>query len=111
MSARRRVALLGSMLELGPQSAQLHSRVLADVLSRDIDLVVASGSFAHAAEYVQAESRGAQLLVAEQPATAYALLREQLAGDEVVLLKGSRGVALEKLIPLFESDFGGRREG
>jgi UDP-N-acetylmuramoyl-tripeptide--D-alanyl-D-alanine ligase len=107
-SARRKVALLGSMLELGAQSGQLHRRVLADVLSRNIDLVVASGAFAHAAESVQPESRGVQLLVAEQPGTAYALLREQLAGDEVVLLKASRGVALETLIPLFEVDFGGR---
>jgi UDP-N-acetylmuramoyl-tripeptide--D-alanyl-D-alanine ligase len=110
-NARRRVALLGSMLELGAQSGQLHRRVLADVLSRSIDLVVASGAFAHAAESMQPESRGVQLLVAEQPGTAYALLREQLAGDEVVLLKASRGVALEKLVPLFEADFGGRSGG
>jgi len=32
-------------------------------------------------------------------------LRERLAGDEVVLLKASRGVALEGILPLMERDF------
>ena len=41
------------------------------------------------------------------PLEAYEELRERLAGDEVLLMKASRGVALERLIPLFENDFGG----
>ena len=40
------------------------------------------------------------------PLEAYQELRERLAGDEVLLVKASRGVALERLIPLFENDFG-----
>jgi UDP-N-acetylmuramoyl-tripeptide--D-alanyl-D-alanine ligase len=34
-------------------------------------------------------------------------LRPLLKGDETILLKGSRGVALERLIPLLENDFAG----
>jgi hypothetical protein len=33
-------------------------------------------------------------------------LAERLKGDEVVLLKGSRGVALERLLPRFEEQWG-----
>jgi hypothetical protein len=32
--------------------------------------------------------------------------RRRLRGDEVVLLKGSRGVALERLLPRFEEQWG-----
>jgi UDP-N-acetylmuramoyl-tripeptide--D-alanyl-D-alanine ligase len=109
--AKRRVALLGSMLELGAQSETLHREVLADALGRRIDLLVASGKFALAAAGSPARTGTPTLLAAEQPADAYALLRENLAGDEVVLLKGSRGVALERLIPSFEADFGAEGAG
>ena len=105
--APKRVAVLGSMLELGPQSAALHRRVLADVLHSGIELVVASGFFAQAAATAERNAGAPELLAAEHPADAYALLKKRLSGNEVVLLKGSRGVALEKLIPMFEVDFGG----
>jgi UDP-N-acetylmuramoyl-tripeptide--D-alanyl-D-alanine ligase len=45
------------------------------------------------------------------PLEAYKGLRERLAGDEVLLMKASRGVALERLIPLFENDFGDSASG
>ena len=38
--------------------------------------------------------------------SAYPALRERLEGDEVVLLKASRGVALEGILPALEQDFG-----
>jgi UDP-N-acetylmuramoyl-tripeptide--D-alanyl-D-alanine ligase len=106
-NAARRVAVLGSMLELGDRSAELHERVLSDVLGRELDIVVASGKFAHAAGETPRRGGAPELIAAEQPADAYALLRAKLTGGEVVLLKGSRGVALERLIPSFEADFGG----
>jgi len=37
---------------------------------------------------------------------AYEALRGRLRGDEVLLLKASRGVALEGMLPLLEADFG-----
>ncbi len=36
---------------------------------------------------------------------AYEALRPTMRGNETVLLKGSRGVALERLVPLIERDF------
>ena len=107
-SGRCRVAVLGTMLELGEGSGALHRRVLEDALGRDLELVVATGGFARAA--AQAPTRaggpGLELLIAPEPEDAYPLLRARLAGDEVVLLKASRGVALERLLPLFERDWG-----
>ena len=104
----RKVAVLGSMLELGASSGKLHADVLRDALGRKLDAVVATGAFARAAAGAVPEREGAgpELIAAEEPDEAYRLLRPRLAGDEVVLLKASRGVALERLVPLLEEDFG-----
>jgi UDP-N-acetylmuramoyl-tripeptide--D-alanyl-D-alanine ligase len=106
----RKVAVLGSMLELGARSDALHEEILADALGRDLDLVLATGAFADAAGASPASERP-RLLAEADPRAAYALLREQLSGDEILLLKGSRGVALERLLPMLELDFGAGGEG
>lgn len=103
-AAARRVAVLGSMLELGGESARLHREVLKDALCRDVDLVVATGAFSEAARDLGARD-ASRLITASDWEEAYPLLRERLAGDEVVLLKASRGVALEGILPLIERDF------
>jgi UDP-N-acetylmuramoyl-tripeptide--D-alanyl-D-alanine ligase len=54
-------------------------------------------------------STEAEILSVVDPIEAYEELRNRLAGDEVVLMKASRGVAMERLIPLFERDFRGSR--
>jgi UDP-N-acetylmuramoyl-tripeptide--D-alanyl-D-alanine ligase len=95
-----RVAVLGSMLELGPAAAELHARTARRIAAMDIDLVVATGAFAGA--FVGAPE-GLEVLDEEDPLRAGRLLAERLRGDEVVLLKGSRGVALERLLPVLES--------
>ena len=104
-----RVAVLGTMLELGDRGAALHREILAEALSRPLDLVVATGDFATAASSLGAEERGdggPELLAVDDLEEAYAALRTRLGGGETVLLKASRGVAMEQLVPLFERDFG-----
>lgn len=105
-----RVAFLGTMLELGDRSAALHREILVDALDRRLDVVVATGAFALAAAEAGKPSGGPELIATDEPEEAYARLRERLEGDEVILLKGSRGVALEDLVPLLERDFGGEAE-
>jgi len=100
----RRVAVLGTMLELGAESARLHRELLDSALAREIDLVVATGGFATAAAS-RGGKDGARLVAADDWNAAYPLLHERLAGDEIVLLKASRGVKLEGILPLLEADF------
>lgn len=97
-----RVAILGSMLELGTESTALHGDVLAHALSLELERVVATGAFAAAAPSLDDPS----LLREEDPESAYLAVRGELAPGALVLLKASRGVALERLLPLFEADFG-----
>jgi len=103
--ASRRVAVLGTMLELGDASARLHRQMLSEALERDVDLVVATGAFAEAASSLGVLGTS-RVLTAATWQEAYPALRERLGGSEVVLLKASRGVAMEGILPLLEADFG-----
>jgi UDP-N-acetylmuramoyl-tripeptide--D-alanyl-D-alanine ligase len=102
-----RVVVVGSMLELGPHSDALHRASAKAIAAADVDLVVGIGLFRPAFEE-RAASLGDRLIVADDTESAFEPLAERLKGDEVVLLKGSRGVALEQLIPRLEERFGAR---
>ncbi|HEX7119112.1 MAG TPA: cyanophycin synthetase, partial [Longimicrobiales bacterium] len=100
-----RIAVLGTMRELGDASAALHRRTAESVADAAVDLIVATGEFVAAFESL-AGRLGDRLIVADDPLDAYAPLARRLTGRDVVLLKGSRGVALERLLPRFEEDWG-----
>jgi len=106
-AAGRKVAVLGTMRELGDHAKGLHRSVgalAAQKLGNGIDLLVATGDFVPALAEYEGDAR---VIAAEDPREAYESLRPRLTGDETVLLKGSRGVALERLLPLLERDFAG----
>jgi len=100
----RRVAVLGTMLELGSGTAGLHRDVLREAFDRGLDLIVATGEFARASREMGLAERE-DAVVHDDPEAAYGLLRDRLTGEETILLKASRGVALERLVPRFENDF------
>jgi UDP-N-acetylmuramoyl-tripeptide--D-alanyl-D-alanine ligase len=95
---RQRVAVLGSMLELGPTAPRLHDDIARAALEAQVDLIAGVGEFAAALERVQAPS---DRVVSAPDATAlWPELMSRLSPDAIILLKGSRGVRLERLVPL-----------
>jgi UDP-N-acetylmuramoyl-tripeptide--D-alanyl-D-alanine ligase len=100
-----RVAVIGTMRELGSHAERYH-RELAEhalaLLGRGIDRLVATGEFVEPVRALTADDR---VVAVEDPLEAYEALRPSLNGRETILLKGSRGVALERWIPLIERDF------
>ncbi|MFW6078190.1 MAG: UDP-N-acetylmuramoyl-tripeptide--D-alanyl-D-alanine ligase [Gemmatimonadota bacterium] len=105
-----RVAVVGTMKELGERSAALHRRLAETLAGSDVDTVVATGEFASAFAGL-ADRLGDRLIASEDPLEACERLRPRLRGDEVVLLKGSRGVSLERLLPVLERVGRGRGGG
>jgi UDP-N-acetylmuramoyl-tripeptide--D-alanyl-D-alanine ligase len=95
---RRLVFVAGTMREMGPDSDALHAEVARELVALEPDLLAAVGDFVPAL----APWRGAlgdRLLTAEDPPALGPLLAERLRGDEVLVLKASRGVALERILP------------
>lgn len=95
---RRLVFVAGTMRELGPDSAALHADIAAQLVELRPDLLAAVGEFVPALA-PHAEALGDRLLTAPDVPSLGPLLAARLAGDELVVLKASRGVALERIIP------------
>jgi UDP-N-acetylmuramoyl-tripeptide--D-alanyl-D-alanine ligase len=96
----RRFAVLGTMLELGEQSVSLHREVAARAAELGLDGLVVVSQGAEAEAMAQAAEGLPRLAVVAEPQQAAAPLAQWLQSGDVVLLKASRGVALEQLIPL-----------
>jgi len=101
-AARRRrplVVVLGSMLELGAESARLHAFVADELMSflPAPEVVAAVGDFVPAFERHR-PALGDRLIAAPDADTLGPRLKAVLKGNEIVLLKASRGVALERVL-------------
>jgi len=96
----RRVAVLGEMYELGEQTAAAHRKV-GQIAAASCDLLVATGGegaveLAGAAR-ADGMDPGAVHHVSDAEA-AVRLLNTVLQPDDVVLIKGSRGVGLDRAV-------------
>jgi len=89
--APRRVAVLGDMLELGPDERSYHVEVGRQAAERDVDVLVTVGPLATA----MGDAFHRQLYAVADAGEAAALLPEVLEPGDVVLVKASRGVGLE----------------
>lgn len=101
----QRVAVLGTMLELGHRSAAIHRDTLRAVLDTEIDRYVLTGAFARAARRV----RDDRIVAVESVDDLAERLPRLVGGHDTVLLKASRGIRLERVIPGLEAAFGGAR--
>jgi UDP-N-acetylmuramoyl-tripeptide--D-alanyl-D-alanine ligase len=87
----RRVAVLGDMLELGPQAARFHAEIGRYAGECRVDVLVTVGPLAA----LMGADFGGELHAADDAAAATALVRALVAPGDTVLVKGSRGVGLE----------------
>jgi UDP-N-acetylmuramoyl-tripeptide--D-alanyl-D-alanine ligase len=95
-AGRQRVAVLGTMLELGAQTSRLHDDVARRALDCGIDCVAAIGEFAAALERIAPGDR--RVITASDVDELWQRLMPRLTPDAVVLLKGSRGMRLERMV-------------
>jgi len=95
----RLVFVAGTMRELGEESAALHAAVARELVGLKPDLLAAVGEFVPPLEAFRGEL-GDRLLVADDVPGLGLQLAPRLDGTELIVLKASRGVALERIIPL-----------
>jgi UDP-N-acetylmuramoyl-tripeptide--D-alanyl-D-alanine ligase len=92
----RRIAVLGDMLELGPQGPELHAGLLEPMDAAKVDVLYAAGPLmANLWDRVPGERRGAYAATSE--ALRDALLAGLRPGD-VVMIKGSLGSRMGPLV-------------
>ncbi len=107
LSAKRKVAVLGDMLELGEAAPKFHRQAGKMVVDSGWDILVTVGPLArHMAEGARAagmpEGRIKSFPDTEEAAAALASI---LADGDLILVKGSRGVRTDRLVEKLKAEF------
>ena len=99
----RKVAVLGDMLELGQYEEQGH-RIVGNLAARVAELLVTVGPRAHiiAETARQAGLNSTAIHEFGDSQAALGFLQDALAAGDVVLVKGSRAVHMDKIVPDLE---------
>jgi UDP-N-acetylmuramoyl-tripeptide--D-alanyl-D-alanine ligase len=107
-SGARRVAFLGEMLELGEASETLHTEAGHAVASAGIEALVTVGGAparALADAAVRAGLAAARVEHVADSAQAAALVPAVVAGGDLVIVKGSRGTRMERVVERLKEAF------
>lgn len=94
LSGQKKAAIMGDMFELGNEAPTQHENVIQLALDDQIGLLIFIGTnfYAFKDQY--------EALFFSTPTDAMNYLTQHQISDTLVLLKGSRGMALEQLLPL-----------
>lgn len=102
MPAKRRIVVAGAMLELGPAGDDLHRQAGRYIASKKIDFLLGvQGQAQQMVEAARQAGMQAEFVVTPEEAGEW-LARESRDGD-VVLMKASRGVKLERALEKWQS--------
>ncbi len=101
MPAARHIVVAGEMLELGAGAEKMHATCGQMMVDRGVNVVIGVRGLAEA--LVEAAlAGGVEAMFVETPEEAGGWLKENVREGDAVLLKGSRGVRLEKALLALE---------
>ncbi|HEY6831644.1 MAG TPA: UDP-N-acetylmuramoylalanyl-D-glutamyl-2,6-diaminopimelate--D-alanyl-D-alanine ligase, partial [Pseudolabrys sp.] len=99
----RRIAVLGDMLELGGQGADLHRGLVTAITDASVDLVFCSGPLMHA--LWEALPSGARGGYAETSAALEPAVLDAIRAGDAVMVKGSLGSKMGPIVKTLERQF------
>jgi UDP-N-acetylmuramoyl-tripeptide--D-alanyl-D-alanine ligase len=94
---RQRVVVLGTMRELGEAADRCHDDISRLALESGADIIAGVGDFA--ASLARVADGDSRVVTSGTVAELWPLLEPRLDPEAVILLKASRGVQLEQLVP------------
>ncbi|GGI28956.1 UDP-N-acetylmuramoyl-tripeptide--D-alanyl-D-alanine ligase [Pedobacter mendelii] len=92
LTSDKKIAILGDMFELGPESEIQHQLIVEQASKSELNEIIFIGKYFYA---FKDKCKG---LFFETPNEAAAYLKEKPIKNNLVLLKGSRGMKLESLL-------------
>jgi len=96
-TGRQRVAVLGGMRELGVHASRLHEEIARYALASPVEILAGIGEMGEALQ--AAAGSDARVVAGHDVDELWAALAPRLASDAIILLKASRGVKLERILP------------
>lgn len=103
--SKRRIVIAGEMLELGPDAAALHREVGREIARLGVDMVWGVRGLAEQLVAGAQEAGLAETRFFKSSDEAGSAIVEQLAAGDLVLIKGSRGVATDKVVDAIRKSF------
>lgn len=99
-SNSRKIAILGDMLELGEYSEDIHRKVGKEVVKNNIDILITVGELSI---YIKDEAikkgfNKNNIYSFEKQDDTYNFIKSILKKGDLVLIKGSHGIKLEKVV-------------
>jgi UDP-N-acetylmuramoyl-tripeptide--D-alanyl-D-alanine ligase len=108
-SESRAFAILGDMLELGPEAAELHHAIGREFGARLAGLAVVGSLAAHiAAGAILAGMKPSTIVVAPEPGIAAEAIAAWTRPGDWILVKASRGMRLERAVQALQQNFATR---
>lgn len=102
LTGGRKIAVLGGMLELGDWAEKEHEKIGTYLADKKVDVLIALGDEARFMAKAAKAAGMNEVYTVMTHAEAAAVLRRIMRQGDTVLLKGSRGFAMEKILPYIE---------
>ena len=102
LTGGRKIAVLGGMLELGDWAEKEHEKIGTYLADKKVDILIALGDEARFMAKAAKAAGMNEVYTVTTHAEAAAVLRCIMRQGDTVLLKGSRGFAMEKILPYIE---------
>ncbi|UZW53955.1 UDP-N-acetylmuramoyl-tripeptide--D-alanyl-D-alanine ligase [Sphingobium sp. JS3065] len=98
--ADRRIAVLGGMRELGDRSRELHAGLVEPLKASHVDYAILVGDEMQPLAEALAEEPGGVIAFDHVPDTAKAtdLLQSEMRAGDAILVKGSNGIGLSRIV-------------
>ncbi len=102
LTGGRKIAVLGGMLELGDWAEKEHEKIGTYLADKKVDVLIAMGDVARFMAKAAKAAGMNEVYTVMTHVEAAAVLRRIMRQGDTVLLKGSRGFAMEKILPYIE---------
>ena len=95
---KRKIAVLGDMLELGDFSKELHEKVGMEVAKNNIDILITVGKESKNIARVAKENGTKEIYEFENNADAINKIKEIIQNDDVILVKASNSMKFKEIV-------------
>lgn len=107
IDGRRRIAVLGDMLELGEYSESLHTKVGEEVVKNNIDILVTVGEGGKViANAVKKSACNTKVYTCSDNQEAIAILKDKLEDNDFVIVKASNGMKFNDIVQSLQDYYG-----
>ena len=100
LAGKRKIAILGDMLELGKFAKQLHQKVGEEVVKNEVDLLITVGPLAHyiAEEAIEKGMKEQQVIEFLTNKEVVFYLKQNMKKGDIILLKASNALNFTQIL-------------